>query len=782
LIHATVAMMGESFARRPGVSLFFMCALTFWLGATLALTLLREHDARIVLVLSIMLAVASLLFLAISYAKIQGGRLKAPIALLSALLMGAGLGAFGAYSVLCAQIEAESSFGMRSFRMEEDLIPRNDRYELLASYEDEAGRKHYVNLIFHENPGLLLNGEIISTQSSLQGLDPTEEFNWGKRIVAQSNIYNFNRVDVEGLDASVLKARRAALGAFEKFGGNQTGILQALICGYRGGIELTGEYEHYKTVGLAHIIAVSGSHLALVAVFVQIILRALNLRAGLRSLATIIVMCGYYVFTGCSISALRSLIMVIVAVCSYYSERRASAQNALGACVVGFICLDPFVAVSVSFALSAGSTLGIILFSTLLVECFEVKRGALRQWLIEPLALSLSSSLATSLYSAALFSQLPLISLLSNMLVGPLFGGSCVLGLVAACASVVVSAAAQPFVSLASVACVPMQFIVSGLYGVPYASVPFSASVPLMLAVSVALCVLLYLWWPSPRTLRRFLVISIALSLMLGLAIAFVRSTSDELLMLNVGQGDSFVLRSQGAALMVDTGTNDAMLSQALGRNGLRSLDALVISHPDDDHCGSLESLAQLVYIKRILVHEDMASCTCESCVSLIQRIECLRGSPELVLLKPGDQIRIGQFTCEVLWPHEYAFEGGNEDSLVMLVKHLDAEWTCLLTGDAEADELKKLGLPSDIGAVDVLKVGHHGSADALSEELLADLSPRIALISVGENNRYGHPNEDVIDLLETSGAMVCRTDISGDVSLRFTDDEIRVVSQFSLR
>ena len=149
-------MMGESFARRPGVSLFFMCALTFWLGAALALTLLREHDARIVLVFSIMLAAASLLFLAISYAKIQGGRLKAPIVLLSALLMGAGLGAFGAYSVLCAQIEAESSFGMRCFRMEEDLIPRNDRYELLASYEDEAGRKHYVNLIFHENPWLLL--------------------------------------------------------------------------------------------------------------------------------------------------------------------------------------------------------------------------------------------------------------------------------------------------------------------------------------------------------------------------------------------------------------------------------------------------------------------------------------------------------------------------------------------------------------------------------------------------------------------------------------------------
>ena len=127
-----------------------------------------------------------------------------------------------------------------------------------------------------------------------------------------------------------------------------------------------------------------------------------------------------------------------------------------------------------------------------------------------------------------------------------------------------------------------------------------------------------------------------------------------------------------------------------------------------------------------------------------------------------------------------FSDEGGNADSLCLVADaDIDgdgaSEWRALFTGDAERDQLRALIDEGLVDSVDLYKVGHHGSKNALDDEEAAVLSPRIALVSAGARNRYGHPAQDTLDRLEAAGARVFRTDEQGDVSCKLTADRIEV-------
>ena len=142
----------------------------------------------------------------------------------------------------------------------------------------------------------------------------------------------------------------------------------------------------------------------------------------------------------------------------------------------------------------------------------------------------------------------------------------------------------------------------------------------------------------------------------------------------------------------------------------------------------------------------------------------------------------MGAFDLEAVWPARFADGGGNADSLCLLARaDADgdgaADWTALLAGDAEHEQLAAMEEQGLVGRVDVLKVGHHGSKNALTPELAAALSPRIALVSAGAGNRYGHPADKTLRELADAGAQIWRTDEAGDVSCKSTAQGIAVAS-----
>ncbi|HEX3561261.1 MAG TPA: MBL fold metallo-hydrolase, partial [Solirubrobacterales bacterium] len=266
----------------------------------------------------------------------------------------------------------------------------------------------------------------------------------------------------------------------------------------------------------------------------------------------------------------------------------------------------------------------------------------------------------------------------------------------------------------------------------------------------------------SPRPLR-LAALAAAAAIVLGLAaVGPFRGHPDrapgpnELVVrvLDVGQGDSILLQPPGAgAVLVDTGPPDDGVEDRLRELGIRRLAAIVISHDQSDHAGDLNELLGAVHVDRVVY----------GAADLRLRRDALAAGAEPYRLAEGGELDSGELHLSALWPpRELLGETGEDPNLLCLV--LVAQWrhfSMLLTGDAEAE-----AVPMDPGPIDVLKVAHHGSEDAGLGELLERSVPKLAVISVGAGNPYGHPTARTIDELDSHEVQTLRTDRQGEIDI----------------
>ncbi|MBI4435233.1 MBL fold metallo-hydrolase [Candidatus Uhrbacteria bacterium] len=235
--------------------------------------------------------------------------------------------------------------------------------------------------------------------------------------------------------------------------------------------------------------------------------------------------------------------------------------------------------------------------------------------------------------------------------------------------------------------------------------------------------------------------------------------------MLDVGQGDAFFIEfPTGEQMLIDGGPDDSVLAK-LGSLLLpwdRTLDAVLLTHPDADHITGLVRVldryeVDTVYETGIRAHTPYDEAFVDTLGTIMS---------DRTLLITGDTIEIGDVTLTIVWPDDSLVdtypETRNNYSINLLLEY--GETTMLLTGDSEAIVEESVG--PRVGDIDVLKVGHHGSFTSTSWEFLQTITPEIALISLGRENLYGHPHPTVIQRLEDIGATIFRTDLHHDVLL----------------
>ena len=223
---------------------------------------------------------------------------------------------------------------------------------------------------------------------------------------------------------------------------------------------------------------------------------------------------------------------------------------------------------------------------------------------------------------------------------------------------------------------------------------------------------------------------------------------------LDVGQGDSILLDPpDGAPILVDTGPPEDGVEDRLRELGIHSLAAIVISHDQSDHAGDLGALLGAVHADRLVY----------GAADPRLRASALAAGAEPFRLAEGGELDSGSLHLSALWPpRELLGETGEDPNLLCLV--LVAQWrhfSMLLTGDAEAESV-----PMDPGPIDVLKVAHHGSADAGLGDLLDRSVPELAVISVGAGNSYGHPTNGTLDELRAHEVPTMRTDRQGEIDI----------------
>jgi competence protein ComEC len=536
-------------------------------------------------------------------------------------------------------------------------------------------------------------------------------------------------------------------------------LLEGVVLGNRRRLADTVAEDDFRTLGLTHLVAVSGSHLALACGAVALLGHLARLSRRQLILVTFLAGAAYAVVTGMPYSALRSLLMLASGGVAELIGRRSAAAGSLAVAVAAVLTWDPWAVFDVGFQLSAAAVGGLVLFGRLASDWVLSAFGGRCRSVAEAVGLTCVAQLATLPVSASTFGMVSVLAPVANVIVGPLVAASLWTGLAS---SVVASAmpraggvglrAAAAVLGLAAA-------IAGALARVPGAAIVVSMSWP-GVALLVGAIGLVWVRWPappSPRVARRALVVACAMSVALAVGPAPARDGS--VCVLDVGQGDAILVRDSGRAMLVDTGPDPTVLRRALARHGLRRVDVLVLTHAHDDHTGGVPGLAGVVDVGQVAVSASGGGAGLPS--------GSLGRGLDVRTVEQGDRWRIGETEVVVAWPRaEMGPETAANDSSVVLYLRRGA-FDAVLTGDAEALAQEGMAVDGFMTPVEVLKVPHHGSSNGLTEAALASWRPDVAVVSVGSDNEFGHPSPGTLSLLRKHGVVTWRTDECGEVTIR---------------
>ena len=531
--------------------------------------------------------------------------------------------------------------------------------------------------------------------------------------------------------------------------------------------------EHLRVTGLAHLTAVSGANVAIVLGAVLLVARWLGVRGrglpvvGLASIGVFVLLARP------EPSVVRASAMGVVVVMGLLAgagPRRGRELAPLAVAVTALLLADPWLSRSIGFALSCAATAGIVLLA-------RPWARAAAAWMPRPLAAALAVPLAAQLACTPLLvgmaGELSLSAVPANLLAAPAVPPATVLGLVAAIVGVVWPGAAHV---VAAVAMLPAGWIVlvaERAASLPGTVVEWAWGVPLAALTSLAIVVAVPSLLRSPVAST---VTCVALAAMLVLPGRGWPPSGWVIAACDVGQGDALALRTaQRAAIVVDVGPDPAALRSCLDDLGVESVPLLVITHLHADHVLGLDALGGDRPVGSVLmtVHDEP-----EEHALLLARWAA-ENAVEVERAVPGDAGRHGDVAWQVLWPPRVITGIGstpNQASVVMRAQVGGV--SVLLTGDIEPAAQQALLAEPDVDLdVDILKVPHHGSDDQHLPFLRAT-SPSLALVTVGEENTYGHPSSSTLDALVATGAVVARTDVDGAVAVvaGAGDDALRVV------
>lgn len=718
------------------------------------------------------------------------GGLRALVPVLGAACVAAALAGLFCRSSVARVSEALASSSVSGWRLElvGDMSPTTTgAWRGRARAEGEACSGY----VWLTSPDELLMGDRISCVGRFL---PNADDEWGRSSAAQGLsgsvrvVLATERDEPDGLALLARRVRWAALDVLRPGESDSGALLAACVCGYAPPMRARGLSEEFSRAGISHLAAVSGSHLALVASCVSAVLERLCLGVRQRSVASILVTGGFMLLCGLPVSAVRAWAMACVSQAVALSGRRGHQLSSASLVGLGMALLDPSLSGQLGFLLSLSSVVGIGLFCPYarfalseaalalgsmgagaagrgvprpLGQAFgrlgRVGRGAL-----DALAACVVCQASTFAIGASSFGSVSLVAPLTNLLAAPVLGILMPLGLAAGVASPA-PVAADGLARLAGVVAQPLLAGVSWLSSLGLASVPVSVNLGLALLVTVLLSAVLLVAWPRPsgRLLAGGTLVALALAGVVLLRLRWL--APPRVCVLDVGQGDAILVQDGGSAILVDAGPGDAV-GAALARNGVLHLDAVLVTHLHDDHYGGLSTLGPVLSGGEVLFGQGVSG-------SLTDEVKC-----ELSALAPGsvsevshgDVLRVGRFSLRVVSPLGSSDGSQNADSVQLTLSFEDGPRTLsgLLTGDGEKDELAAELGRGDVGDVDFLKVGHHGSAVSLGKAEARALSPEVSIASAGANNRYGHPRQECVDVLEKAGsAFLCTMDV-GDVTV----------------
>lgn len=684
---------------------------------------------------------------------------------------------------------ASSSVSDWEFRICSDATKKDDAYRCRATMwrEGSAHGDVWLTLPQRCSVGATVRciGRFVANGDDEWGISSRLQGVWGSVRAVRM----LHSSPPEGLLAFVLGIRSAALDSIEPSASPERALLAGCVCGWRQDLKERGLDKSFSRCGLSHLIAVSGSHLAIFTALLGGLLDRLQIRRGLRAVA-LMGSCGLFVlFCGLPISAIRAWIMASLAMASPFAGRRSHGLSGVSVAGLAMAMADPSVCGQIGFLLSVSSVCGLCLFSAYASYAIESLFGAeaILAHAPKPIARALSracmtlrdtlaatfvAQASTMGITAQSFGELSLVGPFANTFVAVPFTLLVGVGLVGvACASIpLLSGGALCICDMLAHAVIEMVGIAEKI---PYHCVRVAdGGHAIAVCMGLLALVVLLLW---PRVSRsKVLPATCALAvIVLGYHVWWRYFAPARVCVLDVGQGDAILVQEGSATLLVDTGPDDAIV-EALQRNHVTHLDAVLITHLHDDHYAGLSELVGNVACEHIYVAEGVAKGMPEKMLRACD--ELVQGKVEE--LSYNDILRVRGFELRMVWPRSSVDGMSNSDSMELMLRYEDgdASLTGLLTGDAEKEETGSVISLGDASDLDFLKVGHHGSSVSITSEQAQYLDPEVSVASAGEGNTYGHPTSECVETLESAGSLFLCTKDVGDVEVRPAEGGPRVM------
>ena len=549
-----------------------------------------------------------------------------------------------------------------------------------------------------------------------------------------------------------------------------------IAIGDRSGISKEIEND-FKNSNLTHMLAVSGSHFTYIILAVGYVNKIIK-RNKMGKVIMIIVIILFMNLTGNTASVVRSGIMAIMMVLASLFHRRVDIWTSMAVAIIFQLISNPYIIFDVGLQLSYGGVIGIVLFNEKLTELFtkyfNKKDSMLKRNLITAISVTISANIIIIPIMLLNFNTFSFSFVISNLLAGPLLGIAVIAIFALIFISFILGEILEP-------AWMIINFIVKLLIGIAHycANMPLSKiylpTPNLVLACMFYICLFFIRFPEKIKKVKRLLPSMMIVIIILNLTFPILTSRKKDLSInfIDVGQGDSTLIRVNNKNILIDGGGSSyssewdvgemTLLPYLLDR-GIISLDYVIVSHFDSDHYQGLMYVLENIKVKNVVISSlGQESNEFSEFMELVNKKNI-----NTLNVKKGDVLKIKNASIEILYPDNELINDNVKNNNALVFKFIWKDFSMLFTGDIEklAEEkiLKLYENNLEKLRCTVLKVAHHGSKTSSTQRFLEAVSPKIALIGVGKNNNFGHPNEGVIRRLKDINCKIYRTDEKGEI------------------
>ena len=523
----------------------------------------------------------------------------------------------------------------------------------------------------------------------------------------------------------------------------------------------------FKTSNLSHMLAVSGAHVSYIILGLTYVLQNSIIGKKNGKIVCIFFLLVFMAITNFTPSVTRACIMAVLTLFSGIIYRKSDVYTNISVAALITLIFNPYSLLDLGFQLSYGGTIGIIIFIKRIQE--KKSNSKVINYIKQMALVSIYANIIIIPIMMYHFNTVSFTFIISNIMASPILGIIVITGFLFIIASITV----KPLTRLIAIFIKPILSILIKISQI-CSKLPFSnilVVTPYMFNVISYYAIILYCI-KSKKNNKCKIIICLLIVLILINFIIYIFPQKLRIFFIDVGQGDStLIITPDKKTVLIDGGGSDSfdvgekvLLPYLLDRRILK-IDYVLISHFDTDHCGGILTIMEKVKVKNIIISEQAEhSENYERSKKLM-----IHKKIRLIEVKKGDKIKIGRYSeFKILFPTSRLLSENplNNNSIVAQFNYNN--FKMLFTGDIEklAEQQILKAEKAEIRA-DILKVAHHGSKTSSIPEFIKAVKPKIALIGVGKNNTFGHPNQQTIKNLENIKCRIYRTDLQGEIIIK---------------